>query len=266
MRHFIPVFLFLSLVSCTNKSILQRIVHQTPDFLIVLDKGGEEVSSFFSPYDHPATISPERLRLLLMSVKVQPRTGLLNSIISGEKKWRHLFDSETVQAVAIRISQALAEAGPSERINFYHTLPKDSNTVSITSGFLLVKEERFHLRVNHYLSPLRKGFPPTSVGRGMPSSEKGKYAFALPEGEHMTHRRFKNILGFSGSDPRWLVIDSAALSFPAPNPSLPSKDSSSPLSTKVMEEKLRTLKHLRKENLITEEEYLEKKRSILKRF
>ncbi|HIE65380.1 MAG: SHOCT domain-containing protein [Nitrospira sp.] len=266
MRYLVLTFLFLSLVSCTNKAQLQRTVHQAPDLLVLLDKGGRQASSFSSPYDHPVAISPKRLQLLLSSVKVQPSTGLLNSIISGEKKRRPLFDSETAQAMAIRISQALAEADPSEQINFYHSAPENAHAVSITSGFILVKGKQLHLRINHYESPLRKSFPLTSVGKRIPPSEKGKYAFALSEADHMTHRRFKNLIGLVGSDPHWLVIDYAALSFPSPDPSFPSKDSSLPLSTKTLEEKLRTLKHLRKEDLITEKEYLEKKRSILKMF
>lgn len=266
MRHFVLALFFLSLVSCTNKALLQRTVHQAPDLLIILDKGGGQASSLAPPYDHPATITPERLQLVLRSVKVQPRTGLLNSIISGEKKQRPLFDSETAQPIAIRLAQALAEAGPSERIDFYHTLPKNPHTNFITSGFLLVKGQQLHLRVNHYKVPLRKGFPPSSVGQGIPPSEKGKHAFAVSEADHMTHRRFRNVIGLTGSDPHWLVIDYAALSFPSPNPPSPSKVSPPPLSKKALEEKLRTLKRLRKEDLITEEEYLEKKRSILKNF
>lgn len=260
------MLLFLSLISCSSKAQLQRTVHQAPDLLILLDKGGEKLSSFSSPYDHPATISAERLQLLLTSVEVQPRTGLLNSMISGKKKRKPLFDSETARDVAIRISQALSEADPSERINFYRSTPRNALTVSVTSGFLFVKGEKLHLRANHYLSPLRKGFPPTSVGKDIPPSEKGKYAFALYETEHMTHRRFKNVLGLSGSDPHWLVIDHAALTSPSPDRIPPSTASQTPLSTDVLAEKLRALKGLREENLITEEEYQDKKKSILEEF
>ncbi len=266
MRHLVLATLFLLLVSCTNSALLQRTAHQAPDLLIVLDKGGGQASALSSSYDHPATISPERLELLLTSVKVQPRTGLLNSIISGDKKRRPLFDSETAQHLAPRFSQALAEAGPSERIDFYHTLPKDAHRVSITSGFLLVKGEQLHLRINHYKVPLRKDFPPSSVGKGILPSEQGKYAFALSEADYMVHRRFKNVIGLSGSDPHWLIIDYAALSSPPPSPPSPSEVSPVLSETKALEEKLRALKRLRKEDLITEEEYLEKKRSILKSF
>jgi len=266
MRYMGLVLLFLSLVSCANKALLQQTVHQTPDLLILLDKGGDPAASVSSPYDHPVTISPKRLQLLLNTVKVQPRTGLLNSIISGEKKQQALFDSETARTIAIRISQALAEAEPSEQINFYHSAPRNTQTVSITSGFLLVKGEQLHLRINHYLSPLRKDTSPTSVGKGIPASEKQRYGFALSEGDHMTHRRFKNLFGIWGSDPHWLVIDYAALSFPSPKPSFSSEGLLPPLPTKTLEEKLRTLKDLREKDLITEKEYLEKKKSLLKNF
>ncbi|MFQ5780825.1 MAG: SHOCT domain-containing protein [Nitrospiria bacterium] len=265
MRRLALSFLFLSLTSCANSALLQRVVHQAPDLLVILDKGKIGAASFSSPYHHPASISPTRLQKVLGSVKVQPHTGLLRSIISGEKKMQPLFDSETARLMSIRLSQALAEAGPSERVNFYHTLPKNSVTDSVTSGFLLVKEERLHLRINHYKAPLRKGSHPSSAGSGIPRSEMAKFAFTLSEDQYMARRNFRNAIGLTGTDPHWLVIDYTALS------SLPAKDTFSedsppPVATKEVEERLRTLKRLLQEGLITEEEYTEKKRSILKDF
>ena len=266
MRRRLFLFLFLFLSACASTLDLQRVVHQAPDLLVILDKREIQASpSFHAPYSHPAVISPSHLQQILESVTVQPRAGFLKSLFSGENKKRPLFNQETVQLMALQFSQALAKADPSERIDFFHTLPKNSVTDAVTSGFLLVKDKQLHLRVQHYQVPLRKGSHPSSVGRGIPNSEKAKFAFILSEGDHMAHRSFKNVIGLSGSDSHWLVIDYAAFS----SPSRESAPASLPLPKKnesEVEERLRTLKHLWKEGLISDEDYIEKKKTILKAF
>lgn len=261
MRYVLFALLFMFTTACAGTSHLQRIVHETDELLLVLDQ--QKISAnpaFEAPYDHPAQIAPADLEKILASIQVKPDEGMLMSFFS-EKKRSRLFDPKTVSQAANEFSKALAKADPLEKVDFYQMLPLDEANVSVTSGFLLVKGGQLHVRVDRYKVPLVKGKHPSRAGLGLKPSEEGKYAFALSEGKQMAHRTYKNMFGLPGSEPHWLVIDYADFQNQTAEPG------TAPVSTTgALEERLRTLKHLRDEGLITEEDYAEKKKTLLKDF
>ncbi len=263
MRTLVFFSLFLSLSACAATSHLQRIVYQEDELLIVLDAQAlSNVPDFEGPYAHPANIPPAEMKKILSSLKVGTQPGILMSLFSkGEAHL--LFDADATDKLAEQFSQALSKAKPLEKVNFYQMKPHDAVNLVVTSGFFLVKDGKLHLRVNHYNMPLRKGRHPSRAGLGLKQSEKGRYAFELLEGKQMAYRSYKNVLGLPGSDLHWLVIDYA--DFPDPALQVPEPANIAP-TAKTLEERLRTLKHLRDERLITEEEYREKKQSLLKDF
>ncbi len=259
-RQFLIILSFF-LASCAGNAHLQRVVHEESDYLVVLDKGDVPVSpSFEGPFQHPVTITPESLQGILESIQVVPSSGILNALISGKDETQPLFDSISIQRISSKLSQALSKADPSERAGFYHALPRNAAGVYLTSGFLLVKDKQLHVYVKHFKVPHRKRQPFSTVGNGIPPSEMTKYRFVLLENKQMAHRTFKNIFGFEGSNPRWLVVDYLGFT--------PVSKKSHPLSdlTERLEEKLRTLKRLKEEGLISDDEYTEKKRSLLMEF
>lgn len=258
MRTLIVLSLLIWMSACAGPSHLQRVAYQGDDLLIILDQQGlSSVPDFEGPYEHPAKISTTDMKKILSAVQVGPQTGMLMSLFS-KGKMTPLFDTDSVNKITEKFSRALLDAGPLEKVSFYHMKPRDATHVTVTSGFFLVKSGKLHLRVNHYEMPLRKGRHPSRVGLGLKESEKRRYFFELLEGKQMAHRSYKNVLGLSGSDLHWLVIDYADFPDPAAEPMLSTPG--------TLEERLRTLKHLRDENLITEEEYRDKKKSLLKSF
>lgn len=258
VRRTLFILISFLIASCAGKSHLQRVVHQTSDSLVVLDKGELSVSPAFPPpYQHPQDLSPESLQRTLESVRVLPSSGFLNNLFSGKDKDRPLFDADTAEILSLQLSKALAKADPSERVTFYHALPASPSEVFVTSGFLLFQGDRLHLRVKDYRIPLRNGSPLTSVGNTLPPSEMSKYRFELSENKQMLHRRFQNVFGLEGTDAHWLVVDVHA----PPDPPATSGETSMGIV-----EKLRTLKRLKDEGLIDEEDYIEKKRTLLDGF
>lgn len=263
MRHLPFLLLCFFWNACASVPGLQRVVHQEEELLVVLDQSPvPSQHDTETPYNHPAAISAPDFENMLSAIQTTPDKGMLMSLFS-EKEPKPLFPHKTAPLVAARLSEALSKASHDERVNFYQTLPLNSSHVAATTGFLIVKDKRLHIRVDHYQVPLRKGTHPSKTGMGLRQTEKGKYAFSLSEGKNMTHRAYENVLGFSGSDPQWLVIDYAG--FPKPDAEArTASEPKSPESGKSLEERLRALKHLREEGLITEEEYREKKQSLLK--
>ncbi|MEC4677476.1 MAG: SHOCT domain-containing protein [Nitrospirota bacterium] len=264
MRILIILSLLIGMSACAAPSHLQRIAYQEDDLLIVLDQQAlSDVPGFEGrPYTHPANIPSAEMKKILESLKVGPQTGMLMSLFSKDEL-SPLFDAETTDRLSKQLSQALSNATPLEKINFYQMKTRDATHVAVTSGFILVKTGKLHLKVNQYNMPLRKGRHPSRAGLGLKQSEKGRYAFELLEGKQMAYRRYKNVLGLPGSDSHWLIIDYTDF----PDPALQSPGTaSSQDSAMTLEKRLRTLKHLRTEGLITEEEYSEKKQSLLKDF
>jgi len=270
MRHTFLALLFFSLAACASQADLRPVIHQGRDLLVVLDK--EEVQDFPVPYEHPINISPKRLQWVLEALRIQPQPGFLKSLFAGESEKRPLFDAEKATLMSRSLSQALARAKPSEHIVFYDTQPKPNkaNINLITSGFFLLKGGRLHLHLEHYRVPLRKGRSLSRVGRGLSIADKSKFTFALMKGDHIRQRHFKGVLGLEQTDPHWLMIDYAAFSSAMINNSSSSlslpESRKSNLKQPSLEEKLRTLKHLWEEKLISEEEYIEKRKAVLEDF
>jgi len=267
MRQTLFILTLFSLAACAVKPDLRPLIHKSPELVVVLDQGAIQASPAFSgPYGHPAQISPERLQGILETLRVQPRPGLLKSLITGDSPKQPLFGPKKIPLMARRLSQALSKASSSERAVFYDIEPKSRNTNSITSGFLLLKDGKLHLRIAHYQTPLPKGQALSTLGRGLSKAEQAKLTFALPaEGPYISRRSTKGIFGLKQSDAHWLIIDPVEFSAAAAQKASPPRASSGhPKAT--LEEKLRTLKHLWEEGLISEEEYVEKRRAVLRDF
>ncbi len=265
MRYQALLFLSFFLVSCAGNAHLRRVVHQTPEFLVELDQVEIAASPVFpSPYDHPFSISSEGLQDVLQSLEVVPGGGFLKMLFSGKEKQRSIFHSKDIALVSEQLSKALAEAGPSEKVHFYYSIPKDASKVLVSSGVLVFKDKRLHLRLKYHRIPMRKGSPLRTAERSIPPSEKGRYSFTLFEDELRRHRRYKNAFGFDGSDAHWLVIDYQGIAAAALLPPAPAF--SGPIPAKTLEERLRALKRFKDEGLISEEEYRKKKASMLKAF
>jgi hypothetical protein len=272
---FIPLALSLAMLSCAGEAEYRKVVHQEPGLLVVLDRREIPASpSVERAYDHPVSISPALLQRTLEAVRVQQEPGLLMRLIVGKREARSLVDPETAPLFALKLSNALAEAGPQERVDFYLVSSPAAVTQSVSSGSFFVKDRRLHLRLDHFRTPLGNGAPLTAVEQPEPGQTgKRETDFTLVEGPHLAHRKYKNWLGLSESDPHWLIADYAVLAaepLPVdpraaaelPAPPQPPSD----VPPVGLEEKLRTLKRLREEGLISEQEYIEKKRALLKDF
>ncbi len=265
MRYLALLISSFFLVSCAGNAHLRRVVHEAPTLLVELDQVKIAVSPDFpAPYDHPFRISAETLQDVLQSLEVVPGGGFLKMIFSGKDKQSKIFDATDSELVSIQLAKALSEASPGEKVHFYYSVPKDASKVLVSSGMLVFKDKRLHLRLKYYRIPMRKGSRMQTAEQAIPRSEKGRYSFTLFEDEFRQHRRYKNSFGFDGTDDHWLVIDYQGIAASASVP--PASEAPAAMTTKAVEERLRALKRFKTEGLITEEEYRKKKASLLKDF
>src|SRR5690606_3227266 len=93
-----------------------------------------------SGHQHPADISSEQMAKVLGGLRVVPRTGFIGSLITGQAQAKPAFASIEIQALAPRLSRALAEAKPDELVTFYRRFSDAGTGLAITSGGMFVQD------------------------------------------------------------------------------------------------------------------------------
>lgn len=263
------IALMMILFSCVSVPDMRRTVHEGADALIVLDGG--EMSDYplaEPPYEHPADLPAALLESILGEIRVRQDIGLLMSLFTNRETEYPLFNPQTLPSLSAKLSHAFSEAREQERVHFYQVMPRSDRSRFVTSGSLFKKDGFLHLRVEHFRVPLEEGTSPTAVDRAPTAhpSVAREYDFTLLESPRLRQHRHKNIFGLTQTDPHFLIIDVQRESdVPTTEEKRPSPPPS--VSTpQALEEKLRVLQGLREKDLITEEEYREKKKQILESF
>ncbi|MCG3110347.1 MAG: hypothetical protein MCM46_00870 [Candidatus Manganitrophus sp. SB1] len=250
----LAVSVCLMLAGCFGPKEPPRYLDEGEGHLVRLDRVDPA-----EQYDHPAEIELETIQAVLNSIVVRHEVSFLNRLLTQQKEIRGAaFTPEEATLLAERLKRALAIATPEERAAFFLTSQKNSMTTLITSGVAYVKEKEIHLIFGNDRTALSNEHRP-HIPRENPlySFEPGSFAI-LPQ----SHQRK---LSGEGRRVEAIAVDFAALVAPPPEP-IASEDEKPALSSEgtPLEAQLRLLKKLREEDLITEEEYKEKKSELLK--
>jgi hypothetical protein len=211
---------------------------------------------------HPFRISDDALRHMLGTVMVKDGIGPTES---------KLLTDEEMDQIVPHLTAALAAAGPKQDVTFASAgnrgLFGKYSARSVTTGRMFVRDGGLNVifGVIHDEAELRQ-------------FEKG-VSEELHPGSRTTRREkivaiVRGDARFADSRPDWLIFDAAktpAVAQP-PTPKASTGTATAAPSTpaadgryREIEDKLRMLEQLRKNNVITEEEYREQRRAILQR-
>lgn len=190
---------------------------------------------------HPAKVEAERLRQVLSSIQLENPKG-------------NLFASEEIGYLVAPIQEALALAEANEDLVLLSTHRRGGNFLNTPYGLtarIFVQEGRLNLIVHDarldFMDQYRTtNIPPTFVYGSR--TAVGNPALSAPEAKQ--HR--KDWLSFSLESTPKVTAPEVATPAPKPRP------------YQEQEERLRGLKRLREENLITEEEYQKKREEVLR--
>ncbi len=207
------------------------------------------------PSAHPAQLSPEALQTLLTPVKVQ--VG---------RKQVPLFGRDELKELTPILSEALALARPDEDLILLSTGRHDGGFMAPSEGLtarLFMQGEALHLLVHDARLEFLIAYRAMNA---QPSFTYGSRAQASAE--------VLQAPGATRLRPDWLALPLAPAPVPAatPAPGAPPAASTPAATTTVGDDaayqakaqRLRTLKRLREENLITEAEYQKRRDAILK--
>lgn len=219
----------------------------------------EKLTEGATIFSHPVTLSPEDWARLLYRIHVQSQ---LDTVLFGQTKGPVVaaFTDEQIQFLSPALSRAFASARPDEMIVFGLAAPRTTELTEITTGGWFVAGDVLHLILANYRTAV--GLPGVrTLLWDDPLKTQPGLRYDLVPGDDQAPVPHKASLNPFGAPPpsqiaiqyRSIIQTDRASSIPLASP-----DS-------LLEERLARLKRLREEGLITEEDYIAKKKELLDR-
>ncbi len=91
-------------------------------------------------HSHPATLSVPLIRRVLAGLRVQKRSDIVLSLITGEPETVPAFTGKEVEDLAPNIKKALSQATATEVVAFYRRVSDADLGLGVTSGGVLVNQ------------------------------------------------------------------------------------------------------------------------------
>jgi hypothetical protein len=137
-------------------------VYQDDNTRVVLEPDPSVTSG--AQNNHPFTLEPAQIALLLKGVGVEREPGLLKSLVYGPTR-DPAFSEAEISALAPYLKEALGRASPKERVSF---VIKDAGSQAVTSGKLWVRGKGLHFVLDRYRTP--EGGQPSRIPEPYQSS------------------------------------------------------------------------------------------------
>ena len=224
-------------------------------------------------FEHPAEIAEIDMARILESIRiVQPPSTLSRLILKSKDEVEPAFTPEEAASFAVPLSAALRTATPSERVIFFYHHQRSIYKGTTSSGIAFVKDKRLFIILGRYIMGNQPGYPDIPVdGNPLPRSNNQDFYIAPGPFQTLVDGTKAPGGGEMVTARRWLSIDYASLLNPPAQTAPPSVkpadvDSAPGPPPLTFEEKLKTLKKLQEDGLITEEEYQMKRKELLQSF
>jgi hypothetical protein len=210
-------------------------------------------------------LSPDEWKPILESIQVRLRHQGPLSFLAANKPLQQAFTPQEVKFFCEVLPRVFAEAQPSEFVVFGLTSARISGMADMTTGAWYAKGTTLYLVLSNY----REGVSLPSIRELV--WEKPLHMIAAPlydfaPGPHQTiNSSHTSLLSFVIPEPPQIALafQPLATNSPASNEREGTGIRSSPSPTASLEERLRRLKQMHSEGLITDQEYITKKRSLL---
>ncbi|MFY9269232.1 MAG: hypothetical protein WAO55_05705 [Candidatus Manganitrophaceae bacterium] len=215
-------------------------------------------------YHHPVDLEVALLRAALGSVVTRHEVSFLNRLLTEQKATvAPAFTPDETALLADRLKIALARATAEEWVAFFFTGRKNALTTEVTSGVTFVKGNELYLVFANVRAPVStERHPYISRDQALYTYDSGRFDLVI-----RPHQR--KISDGVGRGKPAIAVDLADLAALKEGPTLPEggglvQESEGTASEEgKIEAKLRWLRRLKDEGLITEEDYKEKKLQLL---
>ncbi len=304
MAGWITVMVAVWCAGCAGPQRLSRMIAEQgqageAESFVRLDRAQDA-----SRFDHPAVVSAARLKELFASITVQRQRGLISAVFPA--KPRRAFTDEELEFLSAQVSRALAEAMPQEEVVFFFNTPDRADFFNVTSGGVYVRQGKLVVVLANSHYTILKNEQAMGHAHVSVRSIRENPLYRYPENEdQIILGAGQTLLGGDASlasrlfgETRHGIVMALASPppMPGPEPSRPKPPTVTPNSSSdtpsvlpvppvvpvspqpppvtvtppgvpsPLEEKLRLLKKLRDDGLITEQDYDAKKNEMLKAF
>jgi hypothetical protein len=220
-------------------------------------------------FSHPITLSSEDWKIILGSLRIQRQGEPVVMFSLPKGPISDALRQDEVEYLSRTLSQAFAQAQPTEWVVFGLSRPGAPDVSEITSGGWFMEESHLHLLLANYRYAVTAPNIRELVWENPLSSQVNLYE--LVPGDHQTVIQHKEG-GLLNAPVNELSIayQPLLLAEPLPKAALPdgSRTSLLPQAQSIqpsLEERLKVLKRLYDQGLITEAEYRSKRSQLLER-
>ncbi|HZS11684.1 MAG TPA: hypothetical protein VFA38_05495 [Nitrospirales bacterium] len=145
------LLLFALLLGCEVPQLITRIVYEDPTNFVRLEPDpGVLPEAPETAHSQPANIPTDQMARVLRGFWVREHRNSIQVRWSGLAPQEPAFTDEEIALLASKLSEALTEAGPAERVTFYLSRPQTSIKREITSGGLFVHDNFLHFILSNY--------------------------------------------------------------------------------------------------------------------
>ena len=262
-------FLFSSCVSVTQAPVS---IQESPDRFIRLEGHEDRYRTGSNRFEHPLNLSVGEWERILSSIQVQGRKDTF-LFTTAKNPPEPAFSPEQVAYLSPGLSKAFTRAHPDEFVVFGFSETRFSPVIEITTGGWFVEGQRLRLILANYRSSVSMRHIRDQLWQD-PMHSHTSPSYDIVAAPNQSFGRQKSLAGLLSAGAPELLIDYTTLlettpiAPPSPSPTGSPKVASPPgmPPESSLEERLRVLKKLRAEGLITEEEYRDKKKQLLDRF
>lgn len=249
----------LILSNCSQPNLFLRTINEEEDRHVRLQaRYGEGQDGVALKFAHPVALEEAEWRHLLANVMIQERKKFL-SLGTGQPVLRPAFDQDARRYLAKYFAEGFQKARPDEWVVFYLSRPRESGVVEIDSGGLFIEGERLHLIVANYRQPVSMTFVREQIWNDPLHPAGDDFYEIVPQHDQTLERvRRKDLTRSFLKQVSDLSIDYTA--------QLHNDVGEGAAVGTSIEDRLRILKRLRDEGVISEEQFRLKQDRLLERF
>ena len=220
-------------------------------------------------FSHPLKLSPENWEPLLASIRVRP---VINFLMKGDEQ--PAFTEEESDYLSMTLNRAFSKASPEQWVVFGLSHPLLSSGTEMTTGAWYVEGTTLHLLLPNFHAPVRMDNLREVLNRDpmFEVLEATRYEFVPTEYVNEDSGK-QSLLSFVRDETPHLAIEYQLLLAGGPSPKAAQEEKMVGAqaeksdewggSSSSLDDRLATLKRLKDQHLITEEDYQKKKQALL---
>jgi hypothetical protein len=254
-----------SMDACARGAHDPRIDRQPDHRYVILERRAEaQPSEMPDGSAHRPAIAESSWERILADIYVRPLKSFF-SMSKGDSEPVPAFTADDRHYLAKSLSEALVKAGPQEAALFYLSHSREPSVTEITSGGWFIRDSQIRLIMANYRQAVTMAFIEEKI-RIDPLRPAGHSFYDIIPQPHQVLQSGRGSINTLFPQVPELVIDYGA--FPSGSAESMSAGAGrisegTPDHDRQLENRLRTLEQLRKQGLVTDEEYHRKRQQLL---